>query len=242
MTDPATPLLEARDDLEELRADARARRRQSHACAPGATHALLGANGAGKSTLSRVISGHVRRDGGEILYRGAPLDVAVPREALDAGIAMVMQETSLAPDLSVLENIFLPDLGRPGRLSRPTMRRRAERDPRRSRPGARGLARRGGARPFRRAAPARRDRQGARAQSQSHHLRRADGVLEPQRGRAPVRRHRAARKRAMRDRLRLASAGGGVRDLRRDHRDARGPHGRGLACRPRASTRPNSCA
>ena len=38
---------------------------------------------------------------------------------------MVMQETSLAPDLSVLENIFLPDLGRPGRLSRPTMRRRA---------------------------------------------------------------------------------------------------------------------
>ena len=38
---------------------------------------------------------------------------------------MVMQETSLAPDLSVLENIFLPDLGRPGRLSRPAMRRRA---------------------------------------------------------------------------------------------------------------------
>ena len=92
---------------------------------PGVTHALLGANGAGKSTLSRVISGHVRRDGGEILYRGAPRDVRSPREALDAGIAMVMQETSLAPDLSVLENIFLPDLGRPGRLSRPTMRRRA---------------------------------------------------------------------------------------------------------------------
>ena len=38
---------------------------------------------------------------------------------------MVMQETSLAPDLSVLENIFLPDLGRSGRLSRPAMRRRA---------------------------------------------------------------------------------------------------------------------
>jgi len=67
----------------------------------------------------------VRRDGGEILYRGAPRNVRSPREALDAGIAMVMQETSLAPDLSVLENIFLPDLGRPGRLSRPTMRMRA---------------------------------------------------------------------------------------------------------------------
>ena len=48
-----------------------------------------------------------------------------PREALDSGIAMVTQETSLAPDLSVLENIFLPDLGRPGRLSRLAMRRRA---------------------------------------------------------------------------------------------------------------------
>src|ERR1700735_2935459 len=91
----------------------------------GQTHALLGANGAGKSTLSRVVSGHVRRDGGTILYEGRPLDFRSPRDALDAGIAMVMQETSLAPDLSVVENIFLPELGRPGRLSRPTMRRRA---------------------------------------------------------------------------------------------------------------------
>lgn len=91
----------------------------------GATHALLGANGAGKSTLSRVISGHIRRDGGEISYRGRPLAARSPREALDAGIAMVMQETSLAPDLSVLENIFLPELRKPGRLSRTAMRRRA---------------------------------------------------------------------------------------------------------------------
>jgi ABC-type sugar transport system ATPase subunit len=91
----------------------------------GVTHALLGANGAGKSTLSRVISGQVRRDSGEIVYKGQPLDARSAREALDAGIAMVMQETSLAPDLSVLENIFLPDLGRSGRLSRAGMRRRA---------------------------------------------------------------------------------------------------------------------
>ncbi|MDE3177914.1 MAG: sugar ABC transporter ATP-binding protein [Pseudomonadota bacterium] len=91
----------------------------------GATHALLGANGAGKSTLSRVVSGHINRDSGEILYRGRPLEARSPREALDAGIAMVMQETSLAPDLSVLENIFLPELRKPGRLSRPSMRRRA---------------------------------------------------------------------------------------------------------------------
>jgi ABC-type sugar transport system ATPase subunit len=91
----------------------------------GQTHALLGANGAGKSTLSRVVSGHVRRDGGTILYEGRSLDLKSPREALDAGIAMVMQETSLASDLSVVENIFLPELRRPGRLSFSAMRRRA---------------------------------------------------------------------------------------------------------------------
>src|SRR6202795_1360180 len=124
MTDPARPLLEARA-ISKSFAQTRALVGANLTLRPGVTHALLGANGAGKSTLSRVISGHVRRDGGEILYRGAPREVRSPREALDAGIAMVMQETSLAPDLSVLENIFLPDLGRPGRLSRPTMRRRA---------------------------------------------------------------------------------------------------------------------
>jgi ABC-type sugar transport system ATPase subunit len=92
----------------------------------GQTHALLGANGAGKSTLSRIVSGHVRRDSGTIRYEGRPLDFKSPREALDAGIAMVMQETSLAPDLSVVENIFLPELRRPGRLSFSAMRRRAD--------------------------------------------------------------------------------------------------------------------
>ena len=124
MTDPGGPLLEARA-ISKSFAQTRALVGASLSLRPGVTHALLGANGAGKSTLSRVISGHVRRDTGQIVYRGEPLDVRSPREALDAGIALVTQETSLAPDLSVLENIFLPDLGRPGRLSRPTMRRRA---------------------------------------------------------------------------------------------------------------------
>lgn len=91
----------------------------------GEVHALLGANGAGKSTLSRVISGHVRRDAGTIAYKGVLLDAGSPREALAAGIAMVMQETSLAPDLSVLENIFLPELGQPGFLSYGRLRQRA---------------------------------------------------------------------------------------------------------------------
>ncbi|WP_353476613.1 sugar ABC transporter ATP-binding protein (plasmid) [Salipiger sp. H15] len=91
----------------------------------GEVHGLLGANGAGKSTLSRIICGHVARNAGELLYRGRTLSPRSTREALNSGIALVAQETSLAPDLSVLENIFLPELGRPGRLSFRDMRRRA---------------------------------------------------------------------------------------------------------------------
>lgn len=89
-------------------------------------HALLGANGAGKSTLARVISGHVRADRGQMSWRGRALAARSPRDALSAGIALVTQETSLAPDLSVLENIFLPELGSPGRLSRGVLRSRAQ--------------------------------------------------------------------------------------------------------------------
>ncbi len=71
---------------------------------PGEVMGLLGANGAGKSTLSKVISGHVARDAGSITLQGRPLNLRAAREAIEYGITMVMQETSLAPDLSVLEN------------------------------------------------------------------------------------------------------------------------------------------
>lgn len=91
----------------------------------GEVHGLLGANGAGKSTLSRIISGHIGRDDGTLSYEGAPLSLRSTRDALNIGIALVAQETSLAPDLTVLENIFLPELGGRGRLSFPNMRKRA---------------------------------------------------------------------------------------------------------------------
>jgi ABC-type sugar transport system ATPase subunit len=118
-------ILEVRG-VEKTFGRTRALRGAEFSIAPGEVHGLLGANGAGKSTLSKIISGHVARDKGEILWRGAPLDHASTREAIDAGITMVMQETSLAPHLSVLENIFLPELGRPGPLSYRRMRSRAE--------------------------------------------------------------------------------------------------------------------
>ncbi|WP_298432596.1 sugar ABC transporter ATP-binding protein [uncultured Jannaschia sp.] len=92
---------------------------------PGEVVGLLGANGAGKSTLSRIVSGHIQPSGGEITFDGRPLALSSTRDALRQGIALVAQETSLAPDLSVLENIFLPDLATPGRLSFRAMRRRA---------------------------------------------------------------------------------------------------------------------
>src|ERR1700726_824194 len=93
---------------------------------PGEVMGLLGANGAGKSTLSKVISGHIARDAGSITLQGRPLGLRTAREAIQHGITMVMQETSLAPDLSVLENIFLAELGRHGRLSYRQLKRQAE--------------------------------------------------------------------------------------------------------------------
>jgi ribose transport system ATP-binding protein/rhamnose transport system ATP-binding protein len=90
----------------------------------GEVHGLLGANGAGKSTLSKVISGHVVPDGGTVTYGGQEIRLRSTRDALAIGIAIVMQETSLVPDLTVLENIFLPELGKPGRLSFGALRRR----------------------------------------------------------------------------------------------------------------------
>ena len=91
----------------------------------GEVHALVGANGAGKSTLSRIISGHVQPDRGEMLLEGRPVRHVGAREAIRDGISMVTQETSLAPDLSVLENIMLPRLAMPGRLRWRELRARA---------------------------------------------------------------------------------------------------------------------
>ncbi|MDQ0393081.1 sugar ABC transporter ATP-binding protein [Labrys monachus] len=91
----------------------------------GEVHALVGANGAGKSTLSRVIAGMIRPDAGSLSVLGREIAPANPRDALEAGIAMVTQETSLAPDLTAIENVFLPELGRSGRLDWRRLRQRA---------------------------------------------------------------------------------------------------------------------
>jgi simple sugar transport system ATP-binding protein len=73
----------------------------------GEVHALLGENGAGKSTLTKMIAGVVAPTAGEICFEGRPIQFSNPLEALSAGIAMVFQETSLVPSLTVAQNIYL---------------------------------------------------------------------------------------------------------------------------------------
>jgi ABC-type sugar transport system ATPase subunit len=92
----------------------------------GEVHALVGANGAGKSTLSRIISGQIRPDRGSITLDGKPVRFRTARDAILHGICIVTQETSLAADLSVLENIMLPHLALPGRLRWRALRAQGE--------------------------------------------------------------------------------------------------------------------
>ena len=74
---------------------------------PGEIHALLGENGAGKSTFSKLLAGVYPPDSGEIWLGGAPFQPAGPTGALQQGIAMVYQETSLVPSMTVAQNLFL---------------------------------------------------------------------------------------------------------------------------------------
>src|SRR5687767_8238859 len=75
--------------------------------ASGEVLALVGENGAGKSTLMKVLSGAHQPDEGRMFLEGAPYAPRNPLDARHAGVAMIYQELSLAPDLSVMENILL---------------------------------------------------------------------------------------------------------------------------------------
>jgi ABC-type sugar transport system ATPase subunit len=72
----------------------------------GEVHALIGENGAGKSTLMNILGGVLRPDAGEILLEGRAVRFANPAEANRSGIAVVFQELSLVPSLSIGENIY----------------------------------------------------------------------------------------------------------------------------------------
>ena len=72
----------------------------------GEIHALVGAHRAGKSSLVKLLSGAVRKDGGEILFDGRRVDSFTPRSAIRHGIGIVYQHLNVIPSLSAAENIF----------------------------------------------------------------------------------------------------------------------------------------
>ncbi|HWA46157.1 MAG TPA: sugar ABC transporter ATP-binding protein [Hypericibacter adhaerens] len=74
---------------------------------PGEIHALLGENGAGKSTLCKAIAGAIELTSGDYFLGGEKVSFATPGEALRAGVAMVYQETSLVPSMTVAQNLEL---------------------------------------------------------------------------------------------------------------------------------------
>ena len=74
---------------------------------PGEVHALMGENGAGKSTLMKILAGAYRPDSGEILLEGKPVHFHTPHAARMAGIGIIYQELTVAPNLSVGGNVFL---------------------------------------------------------------------------------------------------------------------------------------
>ncbi|POF29119.1 sugar ABC transporter ATP-binding protein [Roseibium marinum] len=102
------PLLEVKDLTKEYRGIP-AIQNVSLTFEAGRVHSILGENGAGKSTLTKMIAGAVHPTRGEILLDGEPIGFSSPGDALRSGIAMVFQETSLVPSLTVAQNLFLGD-------------------------------------------------------------------------------------------------------------------------------------
>ncbi|MHC6202133.1 sugar ABC transporter ATP-binding protein [Breznakiellaceae bacterium SP9] len=76
----------------------------------GEVHALCGENGAGKSTLMKILNGIHRADSGEIFIEGKPVQIQSPKDARKRGIAMIFQECSFVPEMSVAESLFLGNL------------------------------------------------------------------------------------------------------------------------------------
>ena len=102
----AAPILELRDASKSYGA-VRALRHGSITLRPGEVRGLVGENGAGKSTLVKLLAGVIRRDGGEMLVDGGAVDFSAPPDARAAGIAVIYQEPTLFPELSVAENVVM---------------------------------------------------------------------------------------------------------------------------------------
>jgi rhamnose transport system ATP-binding protein len=121
------PIVELRDVTKSYGA-VRALQNGNLALRPGEVRGLIGENGAGKSTLVKVLGGVVRRDSGEMLANGEVVDFHSPHDARDAGMAVIYQEPTLFPDLSIAENVVMGyhPLGALHRIDRRAMHRQVQ--------------------------------------------------------------------------------------------------------------------
>ncbi|WP_378941673.1 sugar ABC transporter ATP-binding protein [Mesorhizobium sp. ANAO-SY3R2] len=103
-----TALIELQDVTKAYRGVA-ALKKVNFTLRKGEIHALLGENGAGKSTLTKIMAGVTDISSGKMLLDGKDVSFSTPAEALKNGIAMVFQETSLVPSMSVAQNLYLGD-------------------------------------------------------------------------------------------------------------------------------------
>ena len=91
----------------------RALDRVSFHLAPGEVLALAGENGSGKSTLAKILAGALAPDAGTITLGGEVVEFRGPHEALQAGVALVAQEPTVQPHMTIAENVLLHRLRRP---------------------------------------------------------------------------------------------------------------------------------
>lgn len=106
MTGGASLALDVRD-LQKSYGETRALVSLDLQCEPGTIHTIFGENGSGKSTFVKIISGIITPDHGSILVNGRQVTQFNPLAIRQLGIASVLQEVLVAPNRSVVENIFL---------------------------------------------------------------------------------------------------------------------------------------
>lgn len=102
----SAPILEMRN-IEKSFGGISVLKKVDFTLARGEVHALMGGNGAGKSTLMKILTGVYSMDAGSIRIDGAAAHITNANSAKRAGIAMIFQEFSLVPTLTVAQNIFL---------------------------------------------------------------------------------------------------------------------------------------
>lgn len=121
---PCVPIFSIRD-LSKSFGPVQALKRVSLDFHLGEIHAICGENGAGKSTLVKMLAGINQPDSGAIFFGGKTCVLTSPAEAQRLGVAMVAQELSLCPDLTVLDNIWLGSMEVPLLHRRRILRDRA---------------------------------------------------------------------------------------------------------------------